>query len=587
MELPRASIAPGVLDRTTDSEESEDSDDEFTATLDQVGRLVLPRFSVWPHASSLKYDPRNITKRLSAAASYYLPERPNFEEMIANKTDDLKSLCMNLSESFAEVVNSAVEYPIEDIVGEDVSTAPTNDPTGVEQIKQPEGAKISLIEDRLANYDHLTYLTFEQFSNEQFLRRRIKEILGLDLSPWDQRFLIQKLMSRTYQEKQKFQNDGGEEDDESNGEDELDSLDGYSDSDGDSDDEVILNEKDTEPTYFNVEQGIFGCKHYQSNCKIECAVCKRWYPCRFCHDQEVKSHRLPRKLTRHVLCMFCNTPQYPQQFCVKCNRELARYYCNKCKLYDNDPMKHIYHCDRCGICRLGLGLNQDYFHCDNCNACISIELRDHHICIENSTHSNCPICDEYMFDSNKTVVFMSCGHPIHQSCYDEFTKHSYKCPLCSKTVANMEAEFRVLDREIQQTVMPDELSDWEALIKCIDCGGRSKVPYHYLGLRCAHCKSYNTMQLKILKDGAEVREETSLGEQSFIKNSLDQNFAFEKRQEETVAKDVEDSYVQNFVRVVNSFEKYPSIGEAFKDWMRTSMPDELTNELTERAEVRE
>ncbi|QPG73298.1 hypothetical protein FOA43_000608 [Brettanomyces nanus] len=549
-----------AVERSSSESDDDDEDDEFTANLEQVGKFVFPRFSIWPHLRSVNYNPSDIAKKLSAAAN------------------DIKSLCMNLSESFSEVINSAVEYPIEDIVGgvehdsdADADFDPDPDPSGVARLKPKEVSDFSLVQDRLVNYDHLTYLTFEQFKDEIFLRKRIKEILGLDLAPVDKRFLIQKLMTRTFHEKMKY---------EGSVENESEYVDnGISSAE---DDEVVLSDDDLRPSYFDQNSHILGCKHYQTNCKIECAICKKWYPCRFCHDQQVKSHKLPRSATRYVLCMFCCTPQYPQQFCVSCNCELARYYCDKCKLFDNDPMKHIYHCEKCGICRLGLGLNQDYFHCDNCHACISIELKDRHVCIENSTLCNCPICDEYMFDSIKTVVFMSCGHPIHQSCYDEYTKHSYKCPLCSKTIVNMEAQFRVLDKEIEQTIMPDGLGDWKALIKCVDCGGRSKVPYHYLGLRCEHCKSYNTMQLTILKGDGELKNAdgcaASIGIPDLIKNSLDQNFAFEGKVDDDTDRKldenakVEDSYVRNFIRVIDSFEKYPSITEAFKDWMSGSMP---------------
>lgn len=591
----------------------DDEDDEFTATLEQVG--VLPRFSIWPHMPSIDYDPKKIAKRLVTAAAYYFPDKSNVEEIFQDKKDNIKSLCMNLSESFTEIVDSAIRYPVEDLNIDDEEAvefipvvqgkSPKQDtpvPSGVEMIKQVSMSKISLADDRLVNYDHLTYLTFEQFKDQKFLRDRIKKILKLDLSPLDQRFLIQKLMSRTYREKEKYTESPFQYNDDhckKNGNGVVD-MDGMIDNDDEhasNSDEVFLSDEALRPNYFNKDKMIFGCKHYRTNCKIECPVCKGWYPCPHCHDAVIKTHKLQRRLTRHFLCMYCNTPQDPQQYCANCNKPFGRYYCDKCKLCDDDPNKHIYHCDKCGICRLGLGLNKDYFHCDKCNVCISIELRDKHVCIENSTRSNCPICDEYMFNSYKTVVFMSCGHPIHQACYDMYTKHSYKCPLCSKSIVNMKAQFRILDKEIEQTVMPEELSNWKALIKCIDCGGRSKVPYHYLGLRCKHCGSYNTMQVKLLKNWDDKESWDSnpnfVKEQPHtVKNELDENFLFEKKRDDEVSRNDSitngldqihadkpnedafgDSYVKNFVRVINRFEKYPSISEAFKDWMRTSMPD--------------
>ncbi|GME70241.1 unnamed protein product [[Candida] boidinii] len=351
---------------------------------------------------------------------------------------------------------------------------------------------------KLSAYNDLTKLSFEQFNDQQFLRSRIKKILSLkDLSPLEHRVLIQRLMSTSYIQtkrvKDKLENGEDEEDDEDDegeedGEYEEAGGEGGGEDEGEEDDEedehehVFLTEADHEPSFHNLEENILGCQHYQRNCKVECSVCRRWFPCRFCHDQVVASHNLPRDETKHILCMFCNTPQTPQQYCSneKCGELLSNYFCEKCILFDNDQSKDIYHCDDCGICRLGLGLNQDYFHCKNCDACISIDLKEHHKCIENSTHANCPICDEYMFNSTKTVVFMNCGHPIHEICYNEFTKHSYRCPLCSRTIINMEAQFRVLDIEIKEQPLPDPMNTWNSIIKCVDCGGRSRVKFHFL-----------------------------------------------------------------------------------------------------------
>lgn len=105
-----------------------------------------------------------------------------------------------------------------------------------------------------------------------------------------------------------------------------------------------------------------GCSHYKRNVKVQCAACEKWYPCRLCHD-EVEEHVLPRKLTKHMLCMLCSHPQKASDTCIKCNESAASYYCSICKLWSDDVDKHIYHCDECGICRVGHGLEKDFFHC--------------------------------------------------------------------------------------------------------------------------------------------------------------------------------------------------------------------------------
>ncbi|KIW91306.1 uncharacterized protein Z519_08202 [Cladophialophora bantiana CBS 173.52] len=249
-----------------------------------------------------------------------------------------------------------------------------------------------------------------------------------------------------------------------------------------------------------ISQPVLGCVHYKRNVKMQCNMCERWYTCRLCHD-EAENHTLPRRETKHMLCMLCNTPQAVGQFCKTCQVQTACYYCPICILWNNDPEKSIYHCDDCGICRLGEGLGKDFFHCKTCAACMSIQAESTHKCIEKSTKCDCPICGEYMFTSNKPVAFMRCGHSIHESCFSEWCNTSYKCPICSKSIANMESQFRRLDRHIEEQPMPEEYRDNRAYIFCNDCNSRSVTKYHWLGLKCSICESYNTTQLELL--GAE------------------------------------------------------------------------------------
>lgn len=246
-----------------------------------------------------------------------------------------------------------------------------------------------------------------------------------------------------------------------------------------------------------LEEACLGCRHYKRNVKLQCHACKKWYTCRFCHD-EVEDHHLNRPKTENMLCMLCGHAQPASQFCIKCEEQSSQYYCNICKLWDNDTSKSIYHCNDCGICRIGQGLGKDFFHCKTCCVCLPISIENTHRCIERSTQCDCPICGDYMFTSPETVVFMRCGHSIHQKCLSEYSKNSYRCPICSKTITNMESTFRNLDRTIQGQPMPAEFNDTKALIYCNDCGAKSVVKYHWLGLKCDMCESYNTAQIRLV-----------------------------------------------------------------------------------------
>jgi hypothetical protein len=131
-------------------------------------------------------------------------------------------------------------------------------------------------------------------------------------------------------------------------------------------------------------------------------------------------------------------------------------------------------------------------------ACIAVSISEKHKCIERSTDRDCPICGDNMFDSVQRVIFMECGHTIHHSCYKELLKTSYRCPLCNKSVVNMEIQFRNYDATIQNQPMPEEYRDTRAVVSCNDCSAKSQTAYHWLGLRCSICRSYNTVALQLL-----------------------------------------------------------------------------------------
>lgn len=135
---------------------------------------------------------------------------------------------------------------------------------------------------------------------------------------------------------------------------------------------------------------------------------------------------------------------------------------------------------------------------------MSMSVEKSHKCIERVSDCDCPICGEYMFDSPAPVVFMLCGHGIHRGCYDEHMRTSYKCPICSRSTVNMETQFRALDRAIDSQPMPPQFQDTKAMVSCNDCYAKSAVAYHWLGLKCAICASYNTVQLSIISDPVAV-----------------------------------------------------------------------------------
>lgn len=345
--------------------------------------------------------------------------------------------------------------------------------------------------------------------DENAVRQQIREIQKLNLTDKSRDRRIQRLMTANYYRTTHTpipESDEDDDDKEKSSEEEYGESESESESDEDmptSSANLHVTDADRVPTFCPEREDLgdelfLGCEHYQRGCKVECSTCKKWYTCRLCHDAQ-ESHKLIRPETKHMLCMHCGLAQAAAQDCAGCGETLARYYCSKCKLWDDECGKAIYHCDDCGLCRIGEGLGKDFFHCKTCNVCMSIALQDQHRCIEHSTECGCPICGEYMFTSTETVVFMLCGHSIHQKCYQEYTRTSYKCPTCSRSVVNMATQFRILDNEIENQPMPPPYDAWRSIIVCNDCQAKSNVAFHFLGLKCANCGSYNTSQHKQIK----------------------------------------------------------------------------------------
>jgi len=255
---------------------------------------------------------------------------------------------------------------------------------------------------------------------------------------------------------------------------------------------AALDEGACEPTFADPTTGAMGCKHYERSVKVYAPCCERYFPCRICHD-EVSDHVLDRYKISHMLCMHCFTPQPVASTCAsaKCRRRrLSRYYCETCHLFENKEGKHIYHCPFCNVCRLGRGLGIDFFHCMRCNACVSKRIK--HKCVEKSLERDCPICGENLFSSTTALKVLRCGHTLHQNCYLRHARTSYTCPLCFKSLRDMTAYFRQLDRWMQRHPMPEEYRGMQSRILCNDCSGKSVVPYHFVCHKCTACGSYNT-----------------------------------------------------------------------------------------------
>lgn len=82
-----------------------------------------------------------------------------------------------------------------------------------------------------------------------------------------------------------------------------------------------------------------------------------------------------RKEVTELICVLCDTRQPVQATCQNCHCQFGKYTCLECNLFDDED-KNQYHCDGCGICRVG-GRDK-FFHCAKCNMCLPVQLQNGH-----------------------------------------------------------------------------------------------------------------------------------------------------------------------------------------------------------------
>ncbi|MCL7044037.1 hypothetical protein MKW94_021032, partial [Papaver nudicaule] len=158
----------------------------------------------------------------------------------------------------------------------------------------------------------------------------------------------------------------------------------------------------------------------------------------------------------------CSTSQ--RYKCRNCEVCMGKYFCTKCKFFDDDVSKNKYHCDGCGICRTGG--EQNFFHCYKYERCKSFLVL---YCIS----------------------VLPCGHTLHLDCLKEMETHfsKFSCPVCSNSVCDMSSVWEQLDQEVAFTPMPEIYQNKMVWILCNNCGTTSEVHFHVVAHKCLSCNS--------------------------------------------------------------------------------------------------
>ena len=190
--------------------------------------------------------------------------------------------------------------------------------------------------------------------------------------------------------------------------------------------------------------------------------------------------------------------------CVSCGIKFGAYHCDICNLWMSDE-EDPYHCDDCGFCRVGGA--QNFQHCHDCGMCIDKTLYSNHNCKAGKYRSNCPVCQEYLFSSRSASHEMPCGHAIHWDCFRQLAAHDSRCPVCKKTAETRERmmpTWSAMAAGVALQPVPAELAR-VVDITCNDCEKNEQArAWHFLGIQCNHCQSFNTVVDRLVLSGEEA-----------------------------------------------------------------------------------
>lgn len=241
----------------------------------------------------------------------------------------------------------------------------------------------------------------------------------------------------------------------------------------------------------NENVNLNNCKYISNNFSIISKCCDKEYCCRICHDL-TEDHELNSFFTK-IKCKQCNNQQnydfYGKNKCKSCSLNLTcKYSCLKCHIITNK--KNYTHCDKCGKC---------YNHKSNNiihenNICFLKEENKLNKSFKINLQEECSICFSKFSNKLDIIKKLSCGHFLHNGCYEELIKTSYKCPVCCKTILNMANEFEELQKEIEKTELSELYREY-INIYCNDCNSKSNTYFHYKGNLCKNCGSFNTKKV--------------------------------------------------------------------------------------------
>lgn len=299
------------------------------------------------------------------------------------------------------------------------------------------------------------------------------------------------------------------------------------------------------------------CSHYEKKCyafKFTC--CNLIDPCKRCHMERNTCKPEDIKVIG-IKCCECEMEQELSNCCKQCCVQFAPSHCVTCQIWTSKQIHHcvdcgicrvgnantLYHCVKCGLCY---------------NKLESEDENSIHKCINKTnvkiTDEQCVVCAESIFNYQSESFYLNCLHIIHTKCFNEYiSQGKYNCPHCKKSICDLTAQWNLIREQIKLYPVPNEMIPIELndivdtpfgkfLVKkinivnenkmfegefidflknshkkikfkpygilnyqmvkknlykqihCNDCEKKSLTPFHFYGLECLECGSFNTQE---------------------------------------------------------------------------------------------
>ena len=271
--------------------------------------------------------------------------------------------------------------------------------------------------------------------------------------------------------------------------------------------------------------------------------------------KEIMCNECGLKQKPQLDCVGCGTI-FNKSYCGICyiwtDKDIT--HCDDCGICRIGTAETLFHCADCGTC-FNIDISKGKTHeCtnhkhENGNNNSNNNSNNKQI---KWTDGLCVVCSESIFNSQSESFLLPCTHLIHSNCFNEYiTKSNYKCPHCKKSICDLTTQWNFIRSQIKLHPMPDTMipivpldivdtpmGKFQVLkinlvnniimyegkfinlfvdkefktnvgatlnsnfvkknlyknIYCNDCRKNSQTIFHFYGLECLECGSFNTQE---------------------------------------------------------------------------------------------